>query len=100
MRGEVQLQFQGGFVVQRGDAEPPGLVVDTYAAAVAARLQAFDAGERAQGEVFVELLPVPGGEVGQAQGLRSRCVVHDRTITAAGRPVLPQLTFKLAGFDL
>ncbi|MNP18246.1 hypothetical protein D3C76_1107190 [compost metagenome] len=100
LRLEVQLQLQGGFVVQRTHAEPAGMAVHTHAATVAARLQAFDAGKGAQGEVFVELLPVPGGEIGQAQGLWHRHFVHGRTITAAWPPVLPQLTFKFAGFDL
>ncbi|MCY1307219.1 hypothetical protein D9M70_571230 [compost metagenome] len=103
LRAEMQSEFQRGLVVQRTDAEPAAVPAQVHAAAVAAWLQALDAGQGAEGEVGVELLPVPRGEVGQAQGLRGieDHVVHGRTITAGRPAVLPQLTFKSAArFDL
>ncbi len=82
-------------VVRRAHTEPAAGITQAQRTGITARIQALYARQQTQREVAVELLPVPGFEVGQVDGFG-----HFQTLAPGRRFVAPKCAFKPSRFPL
>ena len=76
--GRTDPQFQGVHFRQRTHRKPAGYRTDAQAAPIAVGIECFHARQQAQGEVTLELLPVPGRQEGEVE--KAGGAVHVRSL--------------------